>query len=339
MNSYLNQDLEEMDEISVRGLKIRNIPRPGNGKKIEKKKGGKLDNDPVTITDSTNYQFSYQASRYEREWLMDSIADLYQQDWIDDIIRLIRGGKEASVYLCRAPESMDVPLLAAKVYRPRRFRNLKNDHVYREGRDHIDATGKLIKDDRSLHAMGKRTGYGLKLLHSSWIGHEYRTMQILHKAGVDIPRPHASSDNVILMEYVGDELTTAPTLNSVSLTSSEAEHLFERVIYDIELMLRFNRVHADLSAYNILYWSGDIKLIDFPQAIDPDENHNAYRIFCRDVTRVCDYFASQGVKVDPQGLSTRLWKQKNRLINPALDPQYLDPENEDDVRLWKRESR
>ncbi len=54
-------------------------------------------------------------------------------------------------------------------------------------------------------------------------------------------------------------------------------------------MLANNVVHGDLSAYNILYWQGDIRIIDFPQAVNPYKNPNAYRIFERDVERICQY--------------------------------------------------
>ena len=174
----------------------------------------------------------------------------------------------------------------------------------------MDATGKVILDDRQLHAMDKHTDYQLRLLHSSWIGHEFSTTKLLKDAGVDLPRPYVSSDNVILMEYAGDEFTNAPTLNTVALTSGEAARLYARVVFDIELMLQVNRVHAHLSACNNLYWQGEIKLIDFPQAIDPDENHAAYRIFSRDIARVCACFETQGVKTDPRGLAARLWREK-----------------------------
>ena len=45
-------------------------------------------------------------------------------------------------------------------------------------------------------------------------------MQILFEAGVDIPKPLVSGNNAILMGYVGDEITHAPALNEVSLTTN-----------------------------------------------------------------------------------------------------------------------
>ena len=82
------------------------------------------------------FDFSYHASRHERLWIVNSLGGFYEDHWLDDVLRLLQGGKEANVYQCAAnPNSIPgVEYLAAKVYRPRQFRNLKNDHLYREGR-------------------------------------------------------------------------------------------------------------------------------------------------------------------------------------------------------------
>jgi RIO kinase 1 len=284
----------------------------------------------------SGYKFSYAASRYESAWLLDSLSDLYDQKWFDDILSMVKGGKEASVYLCRTSIAQPNRLLAAKVYRPRQFRNLKKDHVYREGRSALGGDGKEILDDRALHAMAKRTKYGQKLMHTSWLGHEFKTMGLLYEAGVDLPKPLASSENTILMGYVGDVESPAPALSEIHLTPAEARPLFERALHNIELMLAHGRIHADLSAYNILYWEGAITLIDFPQAISPDENTNAYRIFTRDVVRVCEYFTRQGVRCDGFSLARKMWLARGRLLKPELDPHFLDPEKEEDRRVWEK---
>ncbi len=45
--------------------------------------------------------------------------------------------------------------------------------------------------------------------------------------------------------------------------------LYERLLRNIEIMLEHGIVHGDLSAYNVLYWEGQITLIDFPQVVSP----------------------------------------------------------------------
>lgn len=329
--------LEELSEDELLGFATKTNQQRKKGKTLFKQKGNQQIARSVNPFNEKEYPFSYHASLYEKKWLLDSVEEFYEQNWFEDILAMVKGGKEASVYLCKAPPNLSTELLAAKIYRPRRFRNLKKDHLYREGRMNLDAQGRVMLDERADHAMTKKTTFGLETMHASWVGHEFHTMEVLYEAGVDIPRAYASSNNGIMMDYIGDLEGAAPTLNTVELTPSEARPLFQRVVHNLELMLNCNRVHADLSAYNILYWEGNITLIDFPQAIHPEENQNAWRIFQRDVQRVCEYFASQGVTCDANGLAYKLWRTRGRATQPEIDPHFLDPEKEEDYVAWKKQ--
>ena len=184
--------------------------------------------------------------------------------------------------------------------------------------------------------MNDRSAYGLQLLHTSWIEHEYQALQILHEAGADVPTPYARGDNAILMEYIGGPDMPAPTINGVNLDTDEAQPLFERVLHNIEIMLASDRVHGDLSAYNILYWQGEITLIDFPQAISPVENRNAFKIFERDVRRICEYFARQGVRSNPRRIAADMWTAFNHRLLPDVHPGLLDDDNEGDRAYWRK---
>ena len=342
MNNHISVNHDDLDEITDRQLLSqtdKSNRQRRKGKILVKQKGSQQIVRTANPFVEADYPFTYHASLHDKQWLLNSINEFYDQKWFEDIISVVKGGKEATVYLCRAPERIGKPLLAAKVYRPRMFRNLRKDHLYREGRENLDVNGKVVLDERAYHAMQKRSAYGLELLHTSWVGHEFLTMQVLYDGGVDLPRPYASSNNAIMMDYIGDEFSAAPALNEINLTPSEAKPLFQRVLHNIELMLACNRVHADLSAYNILYWEGEITLIDFPQAINPEENHNAWRIFARDVQRVCDYFKSQGVPCDAQPLAVKMWKSKGRATHPEIDPHFLDPDKDEDRRAWQGQKK
>ena len=133
--------------------------------------------------------------------------------------------------------------------------------------------------------------------------------------------------------------SAAPTLNSVILDRDEARELFDRVVLNLNLLLQNERIHGDLSAYKILYWEGDITLIDFPQVVDPEANQTAWNIFLRDVTRVCQYFATQGLKRDPRRLATDLWTSHGYKVVKDVHPGDLDPENKDDRRLWEKQKK
>ncbi len=286
---------------------------------------------------SASFKFTYKAARFEEWWLLESLGEFYEHKWITDVLRRLKGGKEASVYLCRSGPAIDAPLVAAKVYRPRSLRNLKNDGQYRAGRVDLDENGRAIVKDGDLHAMAKRTNYGEELRHQSWISYEFQTLEMLQQAGADVPRPYAMEKNAILMDYIGDIDSAAPTLNTVTLDRSEVKPLYERVLHDIDLLLSNQRIHGDLSAYNILYWDGDISLIDFPQVVQPDSNPAAWTIFLRDMTRICQYFTSQGLRRDARKLATDLWTSHGHRVVQEVDPRDLDPDKQEDRRLWEKQ--
>jgi len=286
---------------------------------------------------SREFQFTYKAARFEEAWLLDSLVEIAEHKWISDVLRKVKGGKEASVYLCKSGVSVDVPLLAAKIYRPRMLRNLKNDQQYRTGRSDLDESGNVIINDGTLHAMEKRSAFGEEARHQSWIAYEFTTLEVLHAAGADVPKPYAMEKNAILMGFVGNLSSSAPALNSINLDLDEARPLYERVIHNIDLMLTHGRIHGDLSAYNILYWDGDITLIDFPQVVLPDSNPSSWNIFLRDVTRVCQYFSAQGVQCDARKLASDLWTSHGHKVVKEVDPKYLDAEKPEDRRLWNKQ--
>ncbi len=250
---------------------------------------------------------TYHGSRHEQHWILTYLTPFYDSGHIVDVLYQVRGGKEANVYCCRAHPSLDVDFLAAKLYRPRMFRNLRNDGAYRQGRELLGHGGQAVRDRRSLAAVKRGTAFGKEVVHASWLNHEYETLQLLHDAGCDVPRPVAMGENVILMAYQGDEKRGAPALNQVQLDQAEASHVYERLLHNVDVMLQAGRVHGDLSAYNVLYWENEIAIIDVPQAFDPWNNPDAYPLFARDVERVCQYFARYGISQDASRLAQDLW--------------------------------
>ncbi len=274
----------------------------------------------ATLTESTRgledgFETTYQPARYEEGWLLSSLRQFYDESLISDVLMQVKGGKEASVYCCRAGlnarKLLGVELIAAKVYRPRQFRNLRNDAMYREGRMSLTAEGKARRrpESRVDRALKKKSSFGVEVAHTSWLMYEYATLEQLHEAGAAVPQPIAASDNAILMGYRGDVHQAASTLNEVALAPEEAPRLFDDALRNVELMLSRNMVHGDLSAYNILYWAGELTLIDFPQVVNVQGNSSARKIFARDVQRVCDYFMRQGVRCDPLALAQELWDE------------------------------
>ncbi len=291
--------------------------------------------DKVPVDIHQNFTPSFQPAGHERVWLLSYLETFYNAQVITDILGKVKGGKEANVYCCAAHPSTGLDLIAAKVYRPRMFRNLRNDARYRQGRAVMDEDGKAVNSRREALAMQKNTRFGQELRQVAWQETEFQTMQLLHEAGADVPRPLVQNNNVILMEYIGVERSPAATLNQVTLEPAEAQRIFERLVGNLTIMLACHRVHADFSAYNVLYWEGQFKIIDFPQAVDPRRNPEAFALFARDVERLCQYFAryhlAKGITQDAHELADELWSrfQKSNALDFSATPPLLDQPMED----------
>ncbi|MCB9140806.1 MAG: hypothetical protein H6646_00895 [Anaerolineales bacterium] len=250
------------------------------------------------------------AGASEERLLREALTIFYRDNVITEVVARVKGGKEANVYCCRAHPKTGMDLIAAKVYRPRIHRTLRNDALYREGRMILDEEGKgITRNERTKRAIAKKTDFGQEIVTFSWIEHENDMLQKLHAAGADVPRPIAHEGSAILMAYYGDINQPAPTLNGVDIERHQAAAMFDRLMWHVELMLAHNCVHGDLSPYNVLYWEGKAVVIDFPQAVVALKNPHARRLLQRDIDRLAQYFARYGVEKDTAALGNTLWQQ------------------------------
>jgi len=218
---------------------------------------------------------------------------------IDGVFSESYTGKEATVHIVYKEKPDRDDLYAAKVYRDLDHRSFRRDGIYREGR--------VVLDERITRAIQTKTALGQAIAFKLWAGEEAAMLRRMYSEGVDVPELIASTGAALLMEYFGDEDGPAPLLQEVCLTRSEAEAAFAAVMGNVEVMLRADLVHGDLSAYNILYWDARPIIIDVPQAVDARLNKHARSLFYRDVKNVCDYFKRQGLKPDADHLADDLW--------------------------------
>jgi RIO kinase 1 len=232
---------------------------------------------------------------------LEAIEPYIEQGLIERVLGVVKSGKEATVYCCEGGPASGRGLVAAKVYRSRNVRQFANDAAYQEGRL------RGMERRRETRAILAKSRAGREMAFGKWVSDEYETLQVLHRAGVDVPEPIAHSGSVILMEYVGDENDPAPMLAGVRFEPAEAQRVFARLMRNVELALANDRVHGDLSAYNVLYRDGDVRIIDFPQAVDPRFNSNALTLLERDIERLADHFARFGVEAGAHRISRELW--------------------------------
>lgn len=208
-----------------------------------------------------------------------SIEPLIRDGLVDEVIRPLKSGKEASVYVVLAGGE----IRCAKVYKEANQRGFRQASQYTEGRK--------VRNSRQARAMEKGTRYGRKEQEDAWQNSEVNALYRLAAAGVRVPKPHCFVDGVLLMELVTDAAgNAAPRLNDLELTDIVARTYHAMLITQVVRMLCAGLIHGDLSEYNVLVDAQGPVIIDLPQAVDAAGNNNAARMLERDVDNLTVYF-------------------------------------------------
>jgi RIO kinase 1 len=134
-----------------------------------------------------------------------------------------------------------------------------------------------------------------------WPANEMAMLARAWRAGVNVPYPVEQTDDGVLMEFVGDtSLVAAPRLANAGLDRAALGRAWQQLLGDMRRLTRAGVVHADLSAYNLLWWDDRVVVIDFPQAVDAITNLAAADLLHRDVFNVGRWFAQRGLPLDPE---------------------------------------
>ena len=237
------------------------------------------------------------------------IAPLIEDGLVDEVIRQLMSGKEASVYVVRCGED----IRCAKVYKEANQRSFRQSVDYTEGRK--------VKNSRRARAMEKGSKYGRKAQEEAWQSAEVDALYRLAAAGVRVPRPYNFHEGVLLMELVTDnDGNAAPRLNDLVLTPEQSREYHYTLITQVVRMLCAGVIHGDLSEYNVLVGSAGPVIIDLPQAVDAAGNNHARSMLERDVGNLATYFGQFAPELLVTDYAGEIWSHyQSGTLHPEIE--------------------
>ena len=228
----------------------------------------------------------------------EALRQYFDNGTIDTYERVLSEGKEAVVHIVSKDGPGGRQYYAAKVYKKREERGFRNRADY-------FVTQNLFQR-RQLLAIGKKTRFGKWLEEAVWQSRETVYLRELRAAGADVPALISAGADSFIMEYFGDGQERALKLVEARNEIKDPRGAFMNVMRNVELFLRCDIVHGDLSPYNVLYYRGRVVVIDFPQASDPRRNPNAQALLLRDIRNICAFFAKWW-NPDPEAIFADMW--------------------------------
>jgi len=232
-----------------------------------------------------------------------ALQPLIEDGVIDEVLRPLKSGKEASVYIVRSGDT----IRCAKVYKDMGQRSFQQRTTYQEGRQ--------VRGSRQARAMGKSTRFGRKDQETAWKNAEVDALYQLAGAGVRVPEPYGYFNGVLVMEMITDaEGFSAPGLGDVELAPEQAREYHAFLIGQIVRMLCAGLIHGDLSEYNVLVGPEGPVIIDLPQVVSAAGNNNARMMLIRDVNNIS---ATLG-RFAPELLATRFGEEMWALFEQGL---------------------
>jgi RIO kinase 1 len=200
---------------------------------------------------------------------MDALLKAVDRNLINRMHGIIESGKESAILLAETDEG----LAAVKIYMKRAgaFREM---HQYLRG----DKRFRNVKKDR-------------KAVVDAWAKKEFKNLKKASNI-VLCPEVYGLQENILVMEFVGEDLQAYPKLKEVNIENPEAA--LDQALNKIKALWEEEKlVHGDLSEYNILVEEDQLVWIDFSQGVH--ESHpEARKLLERDIKNIVNFFNSQG---------------------------------------------
>ncbi len=196
---------------------------------------------------------------------LDLLFQMSTQGYFEELGSTISVGKEANIFTA---STKDERRIIIKIYR---LENCNFNKMY----DY------LVQDPRYTDL--KRRS---RMIVFAWAQREYRNLFIAREV-IKVPKPIAFKDNIILMEFIGDNEFASRELKDSP--PKDPKKFFKKVIDNMHKLFKKGLIHGDLSSFNILNHDEEPVFIDFSQGTITTAS-NAQELILRDVKNVCHHF-------------------------------------------------
>ncbi len=146
----------------------------------------------------------------------------------------------------------------------------------------------------------------------AWAKKEFKNLRMADEAGASVPLPIAMKENVIVMEFIGENGKASLPLKEARPSAAELADYREQAIEFLARLYLAGLVHADLSEYNTLLRGKKLVVIDFAQALLLS-HPKAKEFFERDVRNMANYFSKNGLETTFEGLYALVKERKEKL--------------------------
>ena len=205
---------------------------------------------------------------------LETLYKLANQGFIDILNGAISTGKEANVL---TGITDDEKFVAVKIYRIATSDFKKMDYY--------------LKGDPRFNVKTKNKR---KIIYS-WVLKEFKNLTRLYDAGVNVPKPITTSNNVLLIEFIGDE-NGNPSQPVKNHPPKNPEEFWNKLLVQLKLFVnKAKLVHGDLSNYNILNRNEEPVIIDVSQSVVID-NPISKELLERDINTLVREYTKLGVK-------------------------------------------
>lgn len=215
-----------------------------------------------------------------------NIYKLITEGYFDGMGSPVSVGKEANIFVGEKKEGKPV---IVKIYR---LQSCNFNKMY----DYIKG------DPRYLHLKKKR-----REIIFAWTQREYRNLMKAREAGVKVPTPLTFKDNIIVMEFIGDEDPSSRLSKEIPSTKAGLKKFYEKTVDYMRKLHKAGLVHGDLSPFNILNYNGEPVFIDFSQSttiLHP----NSIDYIRRDARNVSNFFIKHGIKTSEEEIYRKVVK-------------------------------